>query len=96
MVREENNPTKQNSGFGGLVIRRIAPMDRCVHIDWGGSYLEALKSIDKFPFNEYSTMIRTHIYHCEFTDKLEKAGIQISRMAKTGYLIISLQRGCGE
>ncbi len=34
MIGEENNPTKQDSGFGGLVIRRIAPMDRCVHIDW--------------------------------------------------------------
>lgn len=34
MVLDENNPTKQNTGFGGLVIRKITPTDKCVKIDW--------------------------------------------------------------
>lgn len=34
MVPEENNPTRHDKSFGGLFIRRIAPMDKSVQIDW--------------------------------------------------------------
>jgi hypothetical protein len=30
----ENNPTKQDTGFGGLSIRRLAPGDRSVQVEW--------------------------------------------------------------
>jgi len=34
MITEESNPARYDTGFGGLVLTRIAPMDKCAQIDW--------------------------------------------------------------
>lgn len=34
MITEAINPTNQDTGFGGLVITRVAPTNKCVQIDW--------------------------------------------------------------
>jgi len=41
---------------------------------------------------EISTVTRVHSLRCEFTEKLEKAGIQIREVEEVEYLIISSQR----